>query len=515
MLAKMALVLTVLGWLLGTGTCRADDAAEVLRSCRMSLGTLHCGQVTLERQGGTWRVAGVDASFQNLSDGDVARLIGLKTLDSLELMGDSQLTAEGIQKLTGLQNIRRLILPWNTTEPGLKAISSLPRLEEVQLRVTEDRSNEGLAELGRVRNLRRVHVSGAGLSDKSIKFVSLLKGLEELNLRYSRDPKTVRITDAGVAELKGLNTLRVLRLDRLGPMGMAALMSLPNLEHLDIDLYVPAPGATDLSSLHNLKWLRIGGIAGPPSARFRLPVNLERLSIDSAAARKMDFNSCPHLTNLEVDIIADRQAGDLNWLSEVLQLRELALLSQATDRDVKTIAAIASLRALTLQGGCPGPFGDETMKGLRGLPQLESLRIDAPSGTVTDLGMDVLRDLKDLRTLDLSLGNSVTAKGLASIYELKQLRVLRLELSVELRRSLDAVLAHVARLSELEELCIAGSLTDEGLKSLAALKKLRRLDLSGCTGYTDDGLASLMRALPDLQVVKLTYKPITSPGKKK
>jgi hypothetical protein len=45
--------------------------------------------------------------------------------------------------------------------------------------------------------------------------------------------------------------------------------------------------------------------------------------------------------------------------------------------------------------------------------------------------------------------------------------------------------------------------------NLLWLKRLRVLDLTGNDGYTDEALASLMRALPDLQVVKLRprYRP--------
>ena len=46
------------------------------------------------------------------------------------------------------------------------------------------------------------------------------------------------------------------------------------------------------------------------------------------------------------------------------------------------------------------------------------------------------------------------------------------------------------------------------LKNLASLKKLRRLDMGTIRGYSDEALAALMRTLPNLRVVKRTYKPL-------
>jgi hypothetical protein len=43
-------------------------------------------------------------------------------------------------------------------------------------------------------------------------------------------------------------------------------------------------------------------------------------------------------------------------------------------------------------------------------------------------------------------------------------------------------------------------ITDAGLKELAALSHLRTLDLTDCTGVTDEGVADLKKALPGLRV---------------
>ena len=110
----------------------------------------------------------------------------------------------------------------------------------------------------------------------------------------------------------------------------------------------------------------------------------------------------------------------------------------------------------------------------------------------------------------------VTAKGLDNVWKLTQLRcALQLSLFPETSPLVgEEALARIGAMSELEELSIGrsgGTVTDKGLKHLASLTKLRSLDLGSCGGYTDEGLASLMRALPNLQEVKRTYKPPSQP----
>ena len=46
----------------------------------------------------------------------------------------------------------------------------------------------------------------------------------------------------------------------------------------------------------------------------------------------------------------------------------------------------------------------------------------------------------------------------------------------------------------------SNNITDEGLKHLRDLQKLSNLDLTYCTGITEEGQQSLRAALPDAEI---------------
>ena len=546
MLVRNIIWLAVMGCL-GIAPCQADDVADVLLAGRKAFGDIIIRpQVTLERRQGVWCVAGVGPLFQGLTDGDLGRLAGLTSLDTLNLQGDNHCTDKGFEMLAGLHNLRHLALPRNLTDNGMKAaisglneledldlsecgeigdkvliylrnlpklrrlsppsrlteaalhtlVSSLPELENVDLSSRNQMGDKVLVYLKNLPKLRRVSLENMGLRDALLTNIKPLTRLEELDLRANG-----LITDAGVAELRGLDSLRVLKLDKVGAAGVATLGEFPHLEQFIVSTYVVAGREGDLSGLRGMKSLTIGKIAGDQAEKVRLPDALEYLKVNHRTGVKLDFKLCRRLDRIELN--GDSAARDLKWLSRVPDLKELTYVGPSVNQDVATIAGLISLRALTLDGRCPTVFGDDGMKALGGLRHLESLKIGTSS--VTDAGMDALRNLTNLRQLDLATGDGVTAVGLANIWELKKLRSLRLGISDQLQCSVDDVLAHVSALSELEELSIAGTLTDKGLKQLVGLKKLRRLDLTQNVGYTDDGLASLMRELPELQSVKLSF----------
>ena len=83
-------------------------------------------------------------------------------------------------------------------------------------------------------------------------------------------------------------------------------------------------------------------------------------------------------------------------------------------------------------------------------------------------------------------------------------------------RADEGFMARVKGLAGLEELTFGGKVSDEELRSVAALKQLRRLDLSHASGFTDVGVAWLLKALPALEMLKVTvrYTPPKEHGDK-
>jgi hypothetical protein len=278
-----------------------------------------------------------------------------------------------------------------------------------------------------------------------------------------------------------------------------------------------------LAVLTGLKWLKIGNIRHDDCQQLRvsLPSNLQRLDMQNKQLRNVGYQSCKHLASLELGVAvmpgvfgpADFTPLDSKWLASLKELRELKLIDPM-ERHVRAIAALTSLRGLSLQTVEYAGVEDTGMRLLAGLSQLESLTVkDWCGGEVgnrpIDEGLDVLGKLPNLRRLALSGFRKVTPKGLENVWRLTQLRALRLDFFPESAALIDdKALDHISAMVELEELSIgetSGMVTDRGIKGLASLKKLRRLNLSRIAGYSDDALGSLMKALPNLHEVNTVY----------
>jgi len=271
--------------------------------------------------------------------------------------------------------------------------------------------------------------------------------------------------------------------------------------------------------LKGLRWLRVGWMPSAPATRVRLPESIRGLEVGHAGSlgcdvvKHLDLQSARHIEHIVVNLRYRRggpnDLSDLHWLRSLPELKSVRL-DNATDSDVRQLAELPSLRAITLSSVClpSQQFGDDGIKALAGLRQVESFEIGGFGSKMTDAGLDVLRNFTNLRRLALVNCTGLTAQGFAMISELKQLRVLSVD-TYQLG-SADSALAFVTKLTELEELCLEDvgprPLTDEGLRHLAPLKRLRRLDMSKSPGYTDAGLASLTRELPSLESLKFMWR---------
>jgi hypothetical protein len=156
-------------------------------------------------------------------------------------------------------------------------------------------------------------------------------------------------------------------------------------------------------------------------------------------------------------------------------------------------------------------------------PADEVTRLDLADTAVTDGGLKVVARLKNLETLDLS-GTSVTARGLKELGGLKKLGLLELgerQLGdANLRALRQAGLLHVTSAAgrsrprtpaDVKEFSLVESpVTDAGLKELADMKNITRLDLRD-TQVTDAGLKELA-GLKKLTTLFLKGTQVTEAG---
>ena len=500
MLKRNCLAFLVVSFLVAFA--RADDLVGLLARCRQASPHLET-RVELQRKDGNWAAA--EVAGLNWSMSEFVRWADIPTIESIELQSGRPMSGEGIRKLAALPQLRRMT-PYGTfTEEGVRAIFSLRPLEELDLTHTEisnAMSDDYLRQLQDLVNLRHLSIH---VYRRELRYLRQLKKLPHLDLGLFNDDK-----DWDLSDLKGLTSLRI---HGLSSATLASLETLPALETLDVFAFVPDPAKRDLSVLRKLQALQISATRFDPAHPIRLPAQLQRIQLRPELASEIDFASAKCIRHVQLDFEVDYlavdgtpQPIDLKWLSSLNELSELTLLNPLVE-NVKAVPRIWPLRTVKLIGGSPCKIvSDEVLQAVTNWSQLEALTVK-DAFTVKDL--KCLESLHNLQRLELEgqfTQLKLTAEMLDGIWRLKRLRVLALPACDVEADCLDRALPHIGARVDLEELSLTGPLSDAALCSLESLKKLRVLDLRLCSGYTDEGLARLVRSLPNLRVLKLASR---------
>lgn len=131
--------------------------------------------------------------------------------------------------------------------------------------------------------------------------------------------------------------------------------------------------------------------------------------------------------------------------------------------------------------------------GYFNIPAGQEVRVRIKGINDSDLNelMNDLRDVQALRFLDLSENRNVTNEGLARLKAVPQLTGLNLSSCSITSTGLE----HLRALPRLQTLILSycSRLTDPALKTLEAMKNLTFVDLQGCLGLTNGGLARIRR----------------------
>lgn len=454
MIARISLGLILLDCI-GVAISHANDFDTVLTQCRDAFGKSPShASLSMERNRGDWHLTGAAMTFRDATE--AARLPIMTDICSLELFGSVPISSEGINRLTALRRLRRL---------------DLSRISFQQ--------------------------------EYFLEFLKPLKDIDELHVALGG-----RVTDVGIGELKGLRNLRSLQVSYLNAPILSALKDIPNLERLDADVWPDAGGKIDLSVLQSLKWLRMRYL-DPTQGPLRLPKRLQCLAVENNLVVNLDLSSAPHIEEVVVHVLppsAGKEDGvpnsdsDLKWLTRLPELTRL-YVQEAGRKQVEVIASLTRLRSLECFLGCSPAverepmYGEEALKAIAALRELQSLTFYA---TVTDEEMNILRGFPDLRHLGGVSYSAATANRLGELTHLSSMR-LRLEAS---EGAQSAVLASLATLMALEDLSLNGKVTDAEMAGIRRLKRLRHLDLRGASGFTDGGLAALIKSLPELKTLE-------------
>jgi Leucine-rich repeat (LRR) protein len=186
-----------------------------------------------------------------------------------------------------------------------------------------------------------------------------------------------------------------------------------------------------------------------------------------------------------------------------------------TDVDLDRLARLQDLRILDLS---LTNLTDAGMERLKSLPLVTDLNL-VYAELITDAGVAYLKGWKNLERLNLR-GTKVNDTGLEHLKRLTSLKSLDLSFT----EVTDNGLEHLASLTELQQLSIGGNkMSGVGLHSLELLPRLRSLDLSG-SQRTDSGIWSIsvtdlnldsIAALAQLRELNLGGAKITNLGLKK
>jgi len=411
-----------------------------------------------------------------------------------DLRGDA---LANIERLTGLEEMD--LVNCTVGDDGTRHLAKLPRLKILRLGGAQV-GDAGIARLASIRSLERLDLSDCWVTEVGLAHVGRMKSLKSLSL-YRSD-----IGDEGLAQLSGLTDLESLRLagcQHISDAGLAHLAGLTSLKRLDLEFTpITDAGLVQLTGLKNLEDLNLVhtqvGDAG--LAHLRGLRTLSKLSLPEGIS-DVGLSHVAVLRSLHVLIIypspvTDRGIAALSGLDQLQELNLVSVLdaSRITDAAAAHLAGLPALKTLWLQFT---EIGDDGLKALSQARSLESLYLNG--NRVTSKGLRHLSRFPALTRLSLY---GIRGPG-GSLHDLQPLRGLT-DLSVKGSgwlgvdgvgdRAGDEGLGYLSGMTQLKSLKLDLPLTDEGVKHLASLTVLRRLEIDNRDNrVTDDGLVNLSR----------------------
>jgi hypothetical protein len=253
---------------------------------------------------------------------------------------------------------------------------------------------------------------------------------------------------------------------------------------------------------------------------------LRDLTINSINLSDRGLEHLKGLPSVEKLDITNTNVGDagLAHIKAWPALRSLRLAhTHVSDAGMKTVSEMAKLEELYLMGTAV------TDAGLAQLAGSKTLRVLWPTKHTTDRGLEHLRGLHQMEEIELN-NTPITDAGLAHLagWKLKKIGVEGTKITTAGLRHLqksdltwldlantpigDDALAWAGECPNLRTLKVAGTkISDDGMAKLQGLTHLESLDVGGCTGVTDKGVAALA-TLPKLGTLWLSGTKITDAG---
>ena len=138
------------------------------------------------------------------------------------------------------------------TDQDLKELVKVDQMTYLGLSLCPQITNEGLKELGKLKQLNRLHLGGPNITDATFKELANLQQITWLNL------DCLKVTDKGLKELANLQQVTWLNLDcpKVTDKGLKELANLQQVAWLNLDCpKVTDKGLKELGRLKKLKTL--------------------------------------------------------------------------------------------------------------------------------------------------------------------------------------------------------------------------------------------------------------------
>ena len=342
----------------------------------------------------------VNGSMVTLGDEFVRHLAELGRLKVLSLAAFCGLTDEGLRHVARLRGLESLTLTWcpHFTSEGLRHLSMLTRLQTLDLegcrRVTVD-----FRHLALLRGLKCLNLADSRVTDESLRSVSALVLLEDLNLQCCN-----LVSDEGVRHLSMLLKLKKLRLSFCYSLTdetvrhVSGLLALEELAFVDCHKLTDE-GLVHLGALPNLELLKVTASATLTLCRMG-GRSLRRLVCFHPTNEILRHSSgLPTLQKLTLDGCAAVTDAGLRHLCLLPNLHELKVLSchQVTDEGLRHLSLVLSLQKLVFSGS--DYVTAEGFRYLCKLLELRSLTVCLCSGvrrTVLHDFVSITRALRDM-----------------------------------------------------------------------------------------------------------------------
>jgi beta-lactamase regulating signal transducer with metallopeptidase domain/Leucine-rich repeat (LRR) protein len=445
----------------------------------------------------------------------------------------------------------------NVTDAWLKAVSQLPRVNDVGIGLKGDYSAEGLSQLRDLPDLRSLSLTG--VTNEQLRGVSELPALRTVSIR-SGD-----ITDQGLASLaplSNLETLWVICPDVTGafletiaacqnlrvllildqtkpPQGLASLRTFTKLVELTITEQVDNAAFELLDKLPLTKLGVEGPFTDEALVHLQSMSQLEWLSLNSNEITGSGLKNLTGLTELRHLGISGTKIvdGDLDQLKTLIKVEEVTLyytgVSEAKQARLKEVFPAlkepeGDFATFLLPTQSPGGEIQERIKALGGQviespmnKDLNWVYLHQWTGTVDDL--DLLKQVPNLEQIETSTTLAMDRNGrvlgtnrqgaakvanawLAKFAELPDLKALHISSQADYTA---AGLEALAKAPKLESLWLDG-VGDEAVPAIAKITNLTDLRMSNGE-VTDAGLAQL-KPLTKLRSLALGSREMTGAG---